>query len=73
MHQLKPSFTYIFCFVKGTNDNLDCTVRLASGSVEETATFVYERSKTPTVTNITPRRGGTGGGTDVTITGDGMP
>ena len=46
-----------------------CEVELTSGSLTETATFEYLLDLTPTIIDVYPRRGGTGGGTDVTIIG----
>ena len=35
----------------------------------DTQTFTYESSKTPVITGVYPVRGGTGGGTRITISG----
>jgi hypothetical protein len=34
--------------------------------------YIYDQSLTPTITNLNPARGGTGGGTTLTITGTGF-
>ena len=43
-----------------------------SGNVTEAGGFTYDRSLTPTVASVSPDRGGTGGGTRITITGSGF-
>nr|XP_054765687.1 fibrocystin-L-like [Lytechinus pictus] len=56
----------------GEGSDLECEVRviLASGSQENaTEVFTYKRSWTPTITSVEPKRGGTAGGTTVTING----
>ncbi|XP_041477742.1 fibrocystin-L-like isoform X1 [Lytechinus variegatus] len=56
----------------GEGSELECEVRvsLASGSQENaTEVFTYKRSLTPTITSVEPKRGGTAGGTMVTIDG----
>ena len=51
----------------------DCDVRVIShSSIDEvlTAAYHYNTSLTPVIHDVFPRRGGTGGGTLVTITGE---
>ena len=50
----------------------DVTVVQDSGSVSLSNGFTYDASITPTITAASPLRGGTGGGTLVTITGTGF-
>ena len=53
----------------------DCAVSLSqvSGkSVDLTDTFTYDEALTPQVTSVSPQRGGTGGGTSITIEGTGF-
>ena len=53
----------------------DCAVSVsqASGkSVDLADSFTYDDSLTPQVSSVSPQRGGTGGGTSITITGTGF-
>ena len=51
----------------------DLNIVQSQGSTTSSAiTFTYEESLTPMVSSISPRRGGTGGGTPITITGSGF-
>ena len=50
----------------------DVTVTQPSGEVTDAGAFTYKRSLTPTVASVSPVRGGTGGGTRITITGSGF-
>ena len=53
----------------------DCAVSVsqASGkSVDLADSFTYDDSLTPQVASVSPQRGGTGGGTSITITGTGF-
>ncbi|XP_072034167.1 fibrocystin-L-like [Amphiura filiformis] len=55
-----------------TADTLDCdiVVMLASGAQQSfSSAWQYRRDMTPTITSVSPRRGGTGGGTTLTIVG----
>ncbi|KAI2652983.1 Fibrocystin-L [Labeo rohita] len=51
-----------------------CTVIVMNGgnAVNLTNSYTYKSSLTPVITNVTPRRGGTAGGTRLTITGSGF-
>lgn len=51
------------CDVVATVDGVSKT--LAGG-------YTYDQSLTPTITNVNPARGGTGGGSTLTITGTGF-
>ena len=39
---------------------------------DDTKTFTYQNSKTPVITGVNPKRGGTGGGTRITVSGTGF-
>ena len=58
----------------GTEASLACDVAVvqASGTVSLASSFTYDASLTPTITSTSPQRGGTGGGTLVTISGSGF-
>ena len=56
----------------GVTELCDVVVTQASGSAESSLAFTYDRALTPSVTSIDPVRGGTGGGTLITITGTGF-
>ena len=56
----------------GATEVCDVVVSQDSGSVTQTGGFTYDRSVTPTIASISPVRGGTGGGTLITITGSGF-
>ena len=56
----------------GASEVCDVVVLQPSGNVTQTGGFTYDRSLTPSVASISPVRGGTGGGTLVTITGVGF-
>ncbi len=49
-----------------------CGVTVASGTETSTATesYTYDETLTPMITDVSPKRSGTGGGTRVTITGE---
>ncbi|XP_072177767.1 fibrocystin-L-like [Diadema setosum] len=70
--------SYILCEVPpnyASGEELDCQVSVWVGSglqVNATSTFTYRRSLTPTISGVSPRRGGTAGGTRVTINGTGF-
>ena len=54
------------------SEDCDVTVTQDSGSVVSATAFQYDRSLTPTVDSVSPVRGGTGGGTKITISGSGF-
>lgn len=56
-----------------TEVNDSCNLTVTVDDITETILFTYERNLTATLTAISPQRGGTGGGTTVTITGLGFP
>lgn len=51
-----------------------CNVVIILNGISETLTksYTYDSNLTSTVTDVTPTRGGTGGGTVLTITGSGF-
>ncbi|XP_043073568.1 PKHD1 like 1, tandem duplicate 1 [Puntigrus tetrazona] len=58
----------------GTEAERACTVIVMNGgdAVNLTNSYTYRSSLTPVITSVTPRRGGTAGGTTLTITGSGF-
>ncbi|XP_051791550.1 fibrocystin-L-like [Erpetoichthys calabaricus] len=56
----------------GLSQGCDVTVYNGNNLVTLSNAFTYTSSLTPVVTAVTPRRGGTGGGTKLTITGSGF-
>ena len=56
----------------GATEVCDVVVTQDSGTVTEIGGFTYDRALTPSVASIDPVRGGTGGGTLITITGAGF-
>jgi hypothetical protein len=48
-------------------------LKILENGITVTSTFEYKASLTPTITSSSPLRGGTGGGTLLTITGSGFP
>merc|ERR1712106_915970 len=57
---------------EGATEVCDVVVTQASGSAESASAFTYDKALTPSVAAIDPVRGGTGGGTLITITGTGF-
>ena len=51
-----------------------CTVDITVNGLTKTLSnaYTYDSSLTPSITEVSPRRGGTGGGTTITITGSGF-
>ena len=57
-------------YVTGHNSgNLTCLVTGISNGNTDSSEFEYREDLTHTIEEVYPRRGGTGGGTDITITG----
>lgn len=50
-----------------------CVVSVSENSMTATSEFTYRVSLTPRLTSVSPLRGGTGGGTLLTIVGTGFP
>ena len=55
------------------NADSTCTLTVKENGLSATDSFTYKVSLTPTLTSVSPSRGGTGGGTLLTITGNGFP
>ncbi|KAK3532561.1 hypothetical protein QTP86_024146, partial [Hemibagrus guttatus] len=71
------SSTNLYCKVpqnNGTQAELSCTVVVLNsyGSANITNGYTYKTSLTPVITDVSPRRGGTAGGTLLTVTGYGF-
>ena len=49
-----------------------CDLVVTTGEEQETTSYNYEDCLTPEVTFVEPRRGDTGGGTSLNITGSGF-
>ncbi|XP_069115224.1 fibrocystin-L-like [Argopecten irradians] len=49
-----------------------CTVTIVVNSVTQTLSYTYDSTKTPAITSVSPSRGGTGGGTRITVAGSGF-
>ncbi|XP_073714530.1 fibrocystin-L [Misgurnus anguillicaudatus] len=69
--------TQLYCEVPYNNGNktdLVCEVVVMNGNnrVNLTIGYTYRSSLTPVISDVTPRRGGTAGGTRLTITGSGF-
>ncbi|CAF0745209.1 unnamed protein product [Adineta steineri] len=50
-----------------------CSLTVTVGSLSQSASYTYQASLTASVTSVSPARGGTGGGTTLTITGTNFP
>ncbi|XP_051826954.1 fibrocystin-L [Antechinus flavipes] len=77
VNRLQSDYNTLFCKVPFNNGNetqKDCEVRIVNGeySIQSNTTFTYMASLTPVITDVTPRRGGTEGGTRLTIKGSGF-
>ncbi|OCT77100.1 fibrocystin-L [Xenopus laevis] len=64
----------LFCSAPPQNvsgSTLACDVRVANGNdtVQLNSSFTYNSALTPVISDVTPKRGGTAGGTNLTITG----
>ncbi|XP_033757813.1 fibrocystin-L-like [Pecten maximus] len=49
-----------------------CTVSVTVNAVSQTLSYTYDSTKTPEISSVTPQRGGTGGGTRITVAGSGF-
>jgi hypothetical protein len=54
------------------NSDSSCALVVSENGLAETRSFVYKLSLTPVLTRVSPARGGTGGGTRLTIEGSGF-
>lgn len=64
--------TEVVCITPPSDSAKTCEVILSTENGTETSSYEYSTAKTPKITNVQPRRGGTAGGTPVTITGTGF-
>ena len=74
---LPPLLTCLCCIVVITADispTRQCDIELTqtAGSVSLSDAVDYDLNVSPNITSVYPRRGGTGGGTKITITGEGF-
>lgn len=73
---LNSTVTSIVCQVPAASIqtvNTTCPVVVTENSLKETRSFAYKLSLTPKLTSVSPLRGGTGGGTLLTISGTNFP
>ena len=59
--------------VNATSSTTSCSLIVTVGSLSQSVTYVYQSSLTASITSVSPTRGGTGGGTTLTITGTNFP
>ncbi|XP_019729703.1 PKHD1 like 1, tandem duplicate 1 [Hippocampus comes] len=69
--------THLYClspFNNDTNSEASCTVAVINTliAVNMSDGFTYKTQLTPVITEVSPRRGGTAGGTTLTISGSGF-
>ena len=64
-----PIFT---CFVKFSAQTCDVVVTVNGLSKTLANSYQYDADLTPTISGVTPSRGGTGGGTTITVSGSGF-
>ena len=60
---------YVCSTPTGSNGVCDVVVTVRGVTMTQAASYTYDSSLETTVTGVTPIRGGTGGGTVITITG----
>ncbi|XP_056106663.1 fibrocystin-L-like [Rhinichthys klamathensis goyatoka] len=77
VHLQNSTSTHLNCEVppnNGSEAERACTVIVMNGgdTVNLTNSYTYRSSLTPVITTVSPRRGGTAGGTRLTITGSGF-
>lgn len=56
-----------------TNTDTNCTLSVNENGINATSIFSYKASITPSISSVSPLRGGTGGGTLLTIKGTNFP
>ena len=56
-----------------TDTSVTCALVVSENMQTVSSQFVYDPALTATVTGVSPVRGGTGGGTTLTITGTAFP
>lgn len=64
----------VSCILAGTQSEVSCVVAVINphDAVNVSNGFTYRSQLTPVITQVSPRRGGTAGGTRLTITGSGF-
>ncbi|CAF0819146.1 unnamed protein product [Rotaria sp. Silwood1] len=70
------SNTQLTCITPSTTYSItdqSCSFTVTVGSVSQNTSYIYQASLTANITSISPTRGGTGGGTTLTITGTNFP
>ncbi|XP_042290990.1 PKHD1 like 1, tandem duplicate 1 [Thunnus maccoyii] len=77
VHREMSTSSRLYClspFNNGTESQVSCEVAVINqlGAVNISNGFTYKSQLTPLITEISPRRGGTAGGTRLTITGSGF-
>ncbi|XP_044191170.1 PKHD1 like 1, tandem duplicate 1 [Thunnus albacares] len=77
VHREMSTSSRLYClspFNNGTESQVSCVVAVINqlGAVNISNGFTYKSQLTPLITEISPRRGGTAGGTRLTITGSGF-
>ena len=55
-----------------SSSQCDVTVTVANQEQTLANGYTYKQSLTPTISQVDPKRGGTGGGTRITVTGTGF-
>ncbi|CAD5116834.1 DgyrCDS5681 [Dimorphilus gyrociliatus] len=66
------SSSQITCITPPSSTAQTCQVVVNSGASQIQDNYDYSSAKTPTISNVQPKRGGTAGGTSVTISGTGF-
>ncbi len=72
----KASLTSLTCILPDAsvkNEDSTCVVSISENGQTATSSFTYKLALTPSIQSSSPARGGTGGGTLLTITGSGFP
>lgn len=70
------SNTQLICITPSStasSSDRSCSLTVSAGSLSQSVTYVYGNNVTPTISSVSPVRGGTGGGTLLTITGTNFP
>uniref|UniRef100_UPI003AACF14E PKHD1 like 1, tandem duplicate 1 n=1 Tax=Centroberyx gerrardi TaxID=166262 RepID=UPI003AACF14E len=77
VHREMSTSTHLYCrspFNNGTESEVSCVVAVVNqlDAVNISNGFTYKSQLTPLIAEVSPRRGGTAGGTRLTITGSGF-